>query len=92
MQDSSRATVGATVNTLLTAYTLSLNDRALVTTALKKLLEFFIMNEAMVNDLHAGKYPHWRFIAAVPAGSVGAFSARYQITNEDASDDIGIGT
>ena len=49
------------------------------------------MNVAMEIDLQAGIYPQRRFIAATFPGRDAMFSDKCQTTNEDASEDIGMG-
>ena len=63
MQDNCRVTLGGMTNAALIPYTSGVSSRPLVIEILKKLLEFLVMNVAIVNDEHVGKYPHWRFNA-----------------------------
>jgi|LakMenEpi03Aug12_release.lakeMendotaPanAssembly.Ray.scaffolds.fasta_scaffold5257060_2 hypothetical protein len=55
MHDNCRATVGGILNAALIPYTSGVSNLPLVIEILKKLLEFFVTNVAIVNDVHAGK-------------------------------------
>ena len=54
-QDNSKDIVGETVNDVLTAYTPGLSSLPLVITALKNVLAFLEINDAIENDAHAGE-------------------------------------
>jgi hypothetical protein len=54
-QDNSKEIVGKAVNDVVTAYTPGLSSLPLVITALKTVLAFLEIYDAIVNDAHAGK-------------------------------------